>query len=94
MNKKLLTNAKNLMNVEALKSVYHSHINSHLSYGLVVWGSMISDQSRDELHKIQEQCMHVVAKVSLKADISTLYKDLKTLPLLPKDQVGASQIGI
>ena len=39
------------MNVEALKDVYHGHIYSHLSYRLVVWGSMISNQSRDELYK-------------------------------------------
>ena len=50
INKKLLTNAKNLLNIDALKGVYHGHIYSHLTCGLVVWGSMIMNQAKDELY--------------------------------------------
>ena len=57
INKKLLTNAKNLLTIDALKSVYHGHVYSHLTNGLVVWGSMITNQTKDELYRLQKQCI-------------------------------------
>ena len=70
-NKKLLTNAKNLLNTETLIGVYQAHIYSHLSYGLVVWGSMINCQSKEDLYKKQKQCISIVAKKSPQADTAT-----------------------
>ena len=57
INKKILTNAKYLLNIDALKSVYHGHTCSHLTYGLVVWESMITNQVKDELYRLQKQCI-------------------------------------
>ena len=37
-NKFLLNHGKHMMNQETRKLVYHSHIASHLQYGLILWG--------------------------------------------------------
>ena len=36
VNKKLLSNAKTLLPILVLKNIYHAHIYSHMTYGLVV----------------------------------------------------------
>ena len=41
-NKRLLANSRNLLSNYVLKKIYYALIYSHLTYGLVVWGSLIS----------------------------------------------------
>ena len=79
-NKKLLTNAKNLLNANALRNVYQGHIYSHLTYGLVVWGNMISNKVKEDLYKLQKQCIHIVSKWNPKTNINLLHRELKLLP--------------
>ena len=38
----LLKKSKNILDKNALRSVYYAHIHSHLSYAISVWGSMLS----------------------------------------------------
>ena len=45
-NKRLLQNAKKILLSSTLKLIYYAHIQSHLTYGLSVWGNMISKQSK------------------------------------------------
>ena len=42
VNHKLLTNAKNMLDEKSLMAIYNVHIYRHLSYCLVVWGSMLN----------------------------------------------------
>ena len=51
INKKLLSNTKNLMPIPVLKNIYHAHIYSHITYGLVVWGSMISATDKESIYR-------------------------------------------
>ena len=48
-NHYLLCLAKNLLPVDCLRTVYFSHIYTHLKYNLVVWGSMISKSQLSEI---------------------------------------------
>ena len=48
LNKRLLLNAKNLLSDTVLQHIYYSHICSHFTYGLSIWGSMISKKM--EIH--------------------------------------------
>ena len=41
-NKRLLMNARNLLPGKTLEQIYYAHVYSHLTYGLVIWGSMLS----------------------------------------------------
>ena len=38
-------------------TIYNGHIYSHLSYCLVVWGSMLNAECRDKLYKAQKACI-------------------------------------
>ena len=39
------------------KLVYHSHIASHLHYGLLVWGNNASENQLNKLQKLQNKCL-------------------------------------
>ena len=41
---------------------------------------MISNQSKEDLYKLQKQCIHIVSKWNTKTDITSLYRELKLLP--------------
>ena len=42
--------SRNLFSEQALKMIYHSHIQSHISYGLILWGTMTN---KDNLNRVQ-----------------------------------------
>ena len=39
------------------------HVHSHLNYGLLAWGSMVSTTQLKELQKIQQQCVELISKL-------------------------------
>ena len=43
LNKILLALSRNTLSVMAKLSIYYPHIYSHLTYTIVMWGSMITD---------------------------------------------------
>lgn len=52
LNKRLLSNARNLLPSKVLQHIYYAHVYSHLTYGLSVWGSMISNKNKNNIHKL------------------------------------------
>ena len=48
-NYSLLCKSKNLLNVHGMKVLYYAQIYSHLSYCIVLWGSMLSVELRRKL---------------------------------------------
>ena len=57
---KLLGNSKNLLTKEAKKLVYFAHIQSHINYGLIIWGNMISSNQLSRLQKLQNKCVMLI----------------------------------
>ena len=41
-------------------NIYNSLFESHLSYGISVWGASIKDQSNDKLFVVQKQCIRIL----------------------------------
>ena len=57
----LLRRLKPIVNPNILKLVYHAHLHSHLSYGLLFWGS--SPQSK-RIFKVQKQAIRIISGIS------------------------------
>ena len=61
-NKHLLRLSKNLLPTTCLRSIYYSHIYSHLHYNIGVWGSMLTKSQIKQLQKEQKQCLNLMTK--------------------------------
>ena len=59
-NKQLLRLLKNLLPALCLRTIYFSHIYTHLQYNLGVWGSMLSKSQLSKIFKEQKQCLHLI----------------------------------
>ena len=62
-NENLLKQSKNFLPEYSLKMLYYAQIYSHLTYGLSIWGPMISETLKQRLQRIQASCLHHVFKV-------------------------------
>ena len=56
----LLCKSKNLLNVHGMKVLYYAQIYSHLSYCIVLWGSMLSIELRRKLRTLQNKCVKLL----------------------------------
>ena len=56
-NTNLLKYNQNLMPTHTKKLVYHSHIASHLQYGLLLWGNNATESQLNKLQKLQNKCL-------------------------------------
>ena len=62
-NENLLKQSRNFLPESSLKMLYYAQIYSHLTYGLSIWGPMISETLNHKLQKIQTSYLHHVFKV-------------------------------
>ena len=74
----LLTNHHNFLDTYTLKLIYHAQIQSHLNYGLILWGNMAISKALNKIRTIQNKCMKMLQPGCI---ISQTYKDLKLLEL-------------
>ena len=61
-NQSMLRQSKNFLNEQARKMVYHSHLESHINYGLLIWGNNASKDQLNKLQRIQTECLKLVAQ--------------------------------
>ena len=61
-NLALVRYTKNLFNQATLKLIYHAHLQSHINYGLVVWGGMINNEMLNRIQRIQTKCLKYIDK--------------------------------
>ena len=59
-NYALLCRSKNLLNAQGMKMLYYAQIYSHLSYCIVLWGSMLSMELRKKLRILQNKCVKLI----------------------------------
>ena len=67
-NKYLLNNGKHLMDQDTKKFVYHSHIASHIHYGLLLWGNNTNKDQITKLQKLQTKCLQLVQSNQTKSN--------------------------
>ena len=56
-NLNLLQTGTNLLDTNSKKILYYAQICSHLSYGLIIWGNMISRTKIESIQKLQNKCI-------------------------------------
>ena len=56
-NLHLLCMSKKLLDTNSLKLVYHAHFESHLLYGLPIWGSMCSKEQLNRIKSVQKKAL-------------------------------------
>ena len=57
----MLQRGKNMLTVHAKKILYFAQIHSLLTYGLVIWGNMLSQTNKTRLQKIQDKAVQLIA---------------------------------
>ena len=77
-NYALLCRSKKLLNVHGMKILYYALIYSHLSYCIVLWGSMLSAESTRKLCTLQNKCVKLV---DLSKTINQIYKQYRILKI-------------
>ena len=58
----LLLAGKNFLSTHALRILYFAQIHSNLTYGISMWGSLLSNENIKKLQKIQNKCMNIVGR--------------------------------
>ena len=56
-NHHLLRTSKNLLNTHAKKIIYFSHVQSHVTYCLSVWGNMLNQSQLVRIDKVLLDCI-------------------------------------
>ena len=76
--KSLLMRGKYLLTVHAKKILYFAQIQSNLTYGLLIWGPMISTEEQKKLAKLQDKCVDLIDH---RLSVVETYKRYNILPL-------------
>ena len=86
----LLQVPKNLFNEQALKTIYHAHIQSHINYGLLIWGTMMTKDKLHRLQLIQDKCINLIIKIGT---LEHKYKKLKINKLSEQIKLQEIKVG-
>ena len=77
----LLQNHRNVLDSYTLRLIYLAQIQSHINYGLVVWGGMASAEQLNKKKNTQLKCLKII-----KPNMSPI-KISKELRILSLDQL-------
>ena len=58
--KSLLCRGKKFLTIHAKKVLYYAQIHSNLTYGLLIWGNMLSCEDMQKLQRIQDKCVQLI----------------------------------
>ena len=78
-NLTLLKIGQKHLNTHTKKMLYYAQIYSHLSYGLILWGNMVSNTQLTTIQKLQNQAIRLVD--SSQQNIECSYKNLGIMKL-------------
>ena len=59
-NTYMIKSLKSLVSNQLLSNVYYAHINSHLQYGIVTWGSMLNNEQMSRIMKAQSVVLNYI----------------------------------
>ena len=56
----MMCRANNYLSTRAKRTLYYGQVHSNLSYGISVWGTMISKSQTKELFNLQQKCVDLI----------------------------------
>ena len=74
----MLYQMRNLFNIETMKSIYFSLFDSHLIYGISVWG-LAKTSLTNNFFKLQKRAIRIISKSDYLAHTDPLFKKLSIL---------------
>ena len=77
-NTNLLKLGNKFLNKASKKLVNYAHINSHITYGILVWGNMIDNETKNKIQKCMDTCFNLITHLP---PIPLNYKKEKMLRL-------------
>ena len=86
----LLSNHRNFLDKHTLKLIYLAQTQSHLNYGLILWGNMASCEALNKIRSLQNKCMRMITP---KQKVQTTYKDLNLLELTELIKLENKKLG-
>ena len=77
-NMYLLCNPRNMLDRSTLRLIYHAHIQSHVSYGLALWGNSVNKMLLNKVSKLLNECIKIIIP---RCNTDKSYKILQVLTL-------------
>ena len=68
----VINRVKHILPMNALKTLYYSLVQSHLNYGLLIWGNSFSI---NKLVKLQKRALRVIYNKPFRSHTDSLFKD-------------------
>ena len=78
----MLCRGKNLLTTHAKKVLYFAQIQSNLTYGLLIWGNMISVAEKQKLETLQNKCVKLIDSRKTVTEIYETYNILSLTELV------------
>ena len=89
-NTNLLKLGNKFLSKTAKRQIYFAHINSHINYGLVLWGNMLDQTNLNKIQKCMDNCFKLITNKA--ATLSNL-KEEKILTLQQMIRLENSKLG-
>ena len=86
----LLRTPKHLLNEKTLKLIHHAHIQSHSDYGLILWGSMTTQNNLLRVQSVQNKCVEIISR---NKSTELNYKKLKILKIKELIKIQEIKVG-
>ena len=89
-NTNLLKLGNKFLSKTAKRQIYFAHINSHINYGLVLWGNMLDQTNLNKIQKCMDNCFKLITNKT--ATLSNL-KEERILTLEQMIKLENSKLG-
>ena len=89
-NMQLLKLSNKFLNKDTKKLIYYAHIYSHITYGILIWGNMINQCTKNKIQKILNSCFKLITGLIPTPDN---FKKEKILRLQDLIQMENSKLG-
>ena len=82
MNKFMINTSKSVLTKDTRRNVCSAHIQSHLLYGVYVWGTSTSKSNLNKIQRLQNKCVRIIGLKNMSTQVNGIYKELGILKMI------------